>query len=274
MSHFIIDDGEFERYDSSLFEDVTKTINYEYEPFDYQENSSDFINIGHHIDHHNGLHDEGYKYETFDTFSSKREPRFKTALSEFLETPQKWSFINPKGDGNCLLWALASILLDDTPELITGDIKDIMMIKFIEGVRRMGKEVPNDYVMVDTFERGVYKDLLIFSHNDSDVELGEKFISLLDQDNIGIGITKAFAFAFNVNIACVIYDEISREPFQQMIFQVPHKYEDVEGHKILIQPRYRFILSTAGHNFSMVPHEYTVSEYIFNKSRTLASFSN
>jgi hypothetical protein len=189
------------------------------------------------------------------SFISFRSRNFQQAISGLVLDQDNWYVINPKGDGNCLIYALASLLID----IPDGDLFDIMLLKFIEGIKMILKKDKNFVVATDD------NDTIIFRDYDDDGTLALKYLDLVHRSNICSSIIRVFSYAFNVNIVLVCYDEHSVDPLQIITFTVPNLVSIVDGQSIEDLPKIRFIISAFGHNFSLVSSNYSSSTKLFEQ---------
>lgn len=159
-----------------------------------------------------------------------------------------WSVINPRGDGNCLLYAVASVCIEYPKQNMS--VVDEMMFHFIDGVKKY-INITGQSFCID----GDDNEWFTIDHNTPDEEILFIYTQLVNKNTISMRILNAFKYAFNTNIVFIAYDEQSVQPFYRpSIFEVDNKITYIDGHMLEDEPRVVYILSTSGHNFGMIIH--------------------
>jgi hypothetical protein len=175
-----------------------------------------------------------------------------------------WHVVNPPGDGKCLLYALALVLIRD-PE---GHVLYQMMSLFIKGIKILTKK--NGPVFIDTGDLNADNyEMIEFSELDDDNIIISKYITLTSGHTISNNIVQVFAHACNINIVIAMFDFQSIQPFHIEIVRVPPTFDDVDGEKVQSTPRYGFISTAFAHNFALLYNDYKLAEDAFKHCEVL-----
>ena len=194
-----------------------------------------------------------------EDFVRSREEVFSNSLKDIFVDWFNWFIVNPRGDGNCLLYCLATHLIE-TPD---GDGLDTLLLLFLKGIKLLLEE--EETLFFDGED-----EIVQFNRTDDDEMIVLKYLSLTQGQNITNSIIRVFARATNTNFVLVSYDYTSTHPLLIHIINVPNSYTIVDGNMLEDLPKYRFILSEFGHNFALFPQHYQVSYEAFANFERLA----
>jgi hypothetical protein len=174
---------------------------------------------------------------------------------------QGWTVINPRGDGNCMLYAVASLCIECPSDNMS--LLDVMMFHFIYGVRKC-IEIEGSFIIDD-------KDYntIVLDTTSTDEDIINVYLTEVNKNTISMRILNAYKYAFDTNIVYFGYDRLSIRPCQKpQVFTIPDKVTVIDGHELVDEPRVIYILSTDGHNFGMMIHA-DMSKQAFTRFKAL-----
>lgn len=196
----------------------------------------------------------------YDTFE------FTQAVRKVYESPDWMSVnVNVIGDGKCILYAIAYIIITDP----CGHVLDQMENLFIIGIRLILQEERE--FEIDTFTNDLNEyEFVTFYNTDDYHTLLMKFNTIINKSVISTRIVPVFARASGINIVVATIDlESKGDPLVITIHRVPPVFDDIDGYSIQRMPKYGFITTAFAHNFAMLYGDYHLAKSTYEHCELL-----